>query len=111
MLETNFTFLNPKKMIEPLWQFTADVMHTWQIATAEKGFRINFLLHSAGMLERVLLDQPLTGTLEEEQSLLADPEYEQLHRHVLSLGRTLNLMIPLVEEYYLLSMIHRQQNN
>lgn len=105
-LETNFTFLNPKKMIEPLWQFTEDVMTTWQIPQKEAGFRINFLLHSAGMLERILLQQPLTGT--EEADMMTDELYEQLHVHLLSLGRTLNLTIPVIEEYYLWAMIHRK---
>jgi transcriptional regulatory protein LevR len=52
-LENNYTFLNPKKMIEPLWKFTADVMNSSHIPSEEKGFRINFLLHAAGLLERV----------------------------------------------------------
>ena len=107
-LEKNFTFLNPKKMIDPLWRFTSDIMNSWKISKEEKGFRINFLLHVAGMLERVLLEQPLTGTEEEEQAVLSSEGYDQLHVHVLSLGRTLNLMIPLIEEYYLLAMINRQ---
>lgn len=110
-LEKSFTFLNPKKMIDPLWQFTSDIMNTWGIPSDEKGFRINFLLHVAGMLERVLLNQPLTGTEKEEKTALESEEYEQLHVHVLSLGRTLNLMIPLIEEYYLLTMIQRQKTN
>lgn len=107
-LEKSFTFLNPKKIIDPLWQFTSDVMNTWQISREEKGFRINFLLHVAGMLERVLLNQPLTCTKEEELELTVSEEYEKLHVHVLSLGRTLNLMVPLTEEYYLVAMIKRQ---
>lgn len=107
-LENNYTFLNPKKMIEPLWQFASDIMNSWHIASEEKGFRINFLLHAAGILERVLLNQPLSTTNEEVHWLQASEDYEQLHVHVQSLGRTLNLMIPLAEEYYLLAMIHRQ---
>ncbi|MBS4534488.1 sigma 54-interacting transcriptional regulator [Clostridium sp. D2Q-14] len=107
-LEKNFTFLNPKKMIDPLWQFTEDIMNTWRVSKEEEGFRINFLLHAAGMLERVLLHQPLTGAEEEERALQDDEHYDKLHVHVLSLGRILNLTIPLMEEFYLLALIKRQ---
>lgn len=109
-LEKNFTFLNPKKMIEPLWQFAEDVMTAWEISLEERGFKINFVLHAAGMLERILLNQPLTGEATDEQSVLMNAEYEKLHVHVLSLGRTLNLVVPVMEEFYLMSMIQRQIN-
>ena len=107
-LEKSFTFLNPQKMIEPLWQFTSDVMNSWEISIDGKGFRINFLLHAAGMLERVLLNQPLTIEDEELQKMLVAQEYEQLHIHTVSLGRIFNLSIPEAEEYYLWAMIRRQ---
>ena len=107
-LEKSFTFLNPQKMIDPLWQFTSDVMSSWEISVDGKGFRINFLLHVAGLLERVLLNQPLTVEDEELQRMLVAQEYEQLHIHTVSLGRIFNLVIPSTEEYYLWTMIQRQ---
>ncbi|HLQ40281.1 MAG TPA: sigma 54-interacting transcriptional regulator [Tetragenococcus sp.] len=109
-LEQNFTFLNPKKIIEPLWQFTREIMYHWEVSETEQGFLINFLLHSAGMIERIILQQPLTGTKEEIKDLQADPAYAALHVQVLSLDRTLNITVPLAEEYYLLALIKRQIN-
>lgn len=107
-LEESFTFLNPKKMIEPLWQFTQEIMRHWQIAKTEQGFLVNFLLHAAGMIERLILRQPLSATADEKQELCQDPDYEALHIQILSLDRILNLTIPLAEEYYLLALIQRQ---
>ncbi|WP_068707149.1 sigma-54-dependent transcriptional regulator [Tetragenococcus solitarius] len=107
-LEKNFTFLNPQKLIDPLLQFTEEVMNNWQIASEEQGFRINFLLHAAGMVERAALQQPLSTSEEEKQKLLNDPDYESLHIQVLSLSRVLNLTFPITEEVYLLALINHQ---
>lgn len=107
-LEKNFTFLNPYKLIEPLIQFSEAIMHTWNISFEKQGFKINFLLHTAGMLERIVLQQPLSGTLEQEEELKKDPFYEKLHVHVQSLGRTMNLSIPSLEIYYLLLLIKKE---
>ncbi|WP_028790860.1 sigma-54-dependent transcriptional regulator [Tetragenococcus muriaticus] len=107
-LEKNFTFLNPQKLIDPLLQFTKDIMENWQIEKQEQGFFINFLLHAAGMVERVVLQQPLTATEEEKENLKNDSEYEALHVQVLSLSRVLNLVFPKAEEVYLLDLIERQ---
>ncbi|WP_412766481.1 sigma-54-dependent transcriptional regulator [Tetragenococcus koreensis] len=107
-LEKNFTFLNPQKLIEPLLQFTEEIMDNWHILKEEQGFCINFLLHAAGMIERVILQQPLTAPENEEENLQDEPDYEALHIQVLSLGRVLNLTFPPAEEVYLLALIKRQ---
>ncbi len=105
----NFTFINPQKLIDPLLQFTQDVMYSWKIPIDKSAFQINFLLHVAGMVERIVLQQPLSGTVEEETSLAADPMYASLHVKTLSLARTLNLTITAMEEYYLLLLIKKAQ--
>ncbi|AYW48926.1 transcription antiterminator BglG [Tetragenococcus osmophilus] len=107
-LGKNFTFLNPQKLIDPLLQFTEDIMENWEIAKQEQGFFINFLLHAAGMVERAVLRQPLTATEKEKEDLKNDSAYEALHVQVLSLGRVLNLTFSKAEEVYLLDLIKRQ---
>ncbi|WP_289942733.1 sigma-54-dependent transcriptional regulator [Tetragenococcus halophilus] len=108
-LEKNFTFLNPQKLIAPLLQFTEEIMDNWQIPRKEQGFCINFLLHAAGMVERVVLQQPLTVSEDEKVGLQNNSEYEALHLQVTSLSRVLNLNFPVSEEFYLLELIKRQE--
>lgn len=83
-------------------------MDNWQIAKGERGFRINFLLHAAGMVERAALQQPLSASEEDKQELLNDVDYESLHIQVLSLSRVLDLTFPIAEEVYLFALINHQ---
>ncbi len=108
-LEENFTYINAKKVVDPLWQFSIELIRDLELNDARQGFQINFVLHTAGMLERIVLRQPLTVSTEELADMYHHPQYEQLHVHVQSFARLMNLAIPDAEEYYLLALIKNHQ--
>ena len=72
---------------------------------AQQGFQINFVMHGAGMLERILLRQPLTVSEIDLAAMEENPLYGQLHVHVQSFSRLMNIEVPKTEEYYLLELI------
>ena len=109
-LERNVTFINPKKVIDLLWNFADKIIKQWEFTQELKGFRINFILHCGNMLERNVLQRPLTPPDNYQSKLYAHPDYEALHRYTQSLARALNIEILPVEEYYLLEIIENHQS-
>ena len=108
-MEQNLTFVNPRKVIEPLWQFGHQLINDLELTDALPGFQINFVLHSAGMIERIVLKQPLTVDESLVSELKQEPMYKKLHIHVRSFSRLLNVEIPKSEEYYLAELIKNHQ--
>lgn len=108
-MEQNLTFVNPRKVIEPLWQFGHQLINDLELTDAIPGFQINFVLHSAGMIERIVLKQPLTVDEPLVSELKQEPMYKKLHIHVRSFSRLLNVEIPESEEYYLAELIKNHQ--
>ncbi|WP_445971458.1 hypothetical protein IGI71_001311 [Enterococcus sp. DIV1279b] len=104
-LEENFTYINAKKVVEPLWKFGEEIIHDLDLVGAQQGFQINFVMHGAGMLERILLRQPLTVSEIDLAAMEENPLYGQLHVHVQSFSRLMNIEVPKTEEYYLLELI------
>lgn len=104
-LEENFTYVNAKKVVEPLWKFGEEIIHDLDLVGAQQGFQINFVMHGAGMLERILLRQPLTVSEIDLAAMEENPLYGQLHVHVQSFSRLMNIEVPKTEEYYLLELI------
>ena len=80
-----------------------------ELTDAIPGFQINFVLHSAGMIERIVLKQPLTVDEPLVSELKQEPMYKKLHIHVRSFSRLLNVEIPESEEYYLAELIKNHQ--
>ena len=73
-------------------------------------FQINFTLHLSGMIERILLQQTLSATREEEEQAVAHPRSLQLTECLAELETTFNLSVPLSEKYYLFVMLDTQNN-
>lgn len=111
-MEENATYLNPKKMAEPIWQFVMDILKEEHFEKAY-GLAINLALHTSGMLERAICKDPLSIPEEKRQSLLAAKDYPILHFHVKTLERYLHIKIPVEEEFYLREIleVHRQKDS
>ena len=62
-------------------------------------------MHTAGMIERMLVKEPLSITPDQEAQLLAEPFYQRLHLHMQSFERQLRLKVPLQEEYYVMEIL------
>ncbi len=46
-------------MIDPLWNFSDQVSEKLSIENHGYSFKINLVLHTVGMIERILLNEPL----------------------------------------------------
>ncbi len=109
-IHENFTFINGDKLAQPIWDFVTNLVEDVGLSTRDFGLEINLALHTAGVLERVLLKQPLAVTTTEAEQLLNESLYEQVHNHIQSFGRMLRLNIPPSEEYYVLEVIKARIN-
>ena len=109
-LEENVLFLNPAKVIDVLWGVAATVCQLWYGENSSMHFQINFTLHLSGMIERILLQQTLSATREEEEQAVAHPRSLQLTECLAELETTFNLSVPLSEKYYLFVMLNTQNN-
>jgi transcriptional regulatory protein LevR/transcriptional regulator with AAA-type ATPase domain len=109
-MEESFTFINPKKVIEPLWQF-ADIIRTKLSLKLDYTFYVNLIMHLAGMLERMLQHETLSLTEEELSHIISEPSYEVVTKAVLYLKQTFQLDVPLEEIYYIIQLIKNTQLN
>ncbi|MBO0441768.1 sigma-54-dependent transcriptional regulator [Candidatus Enterococcus ikei] len=109
-MEESFTFINPKKVIDPLWEFT-DIIRTKLELQLDYSFYVNLVMHLAGMLERVLQNDTLTLTKEELNQITAEPSYEVVMKAGLYLKQTFNVELPMEEVYYIIQLIKNTQIN
>ncbi len=101
----NFTFINGEKLIDPLWKFADGLMDSASIDVKEYGFMINLVLHAAGMIERVILNEPLSVENQDNRSIKNDPLYVKIVEPLNELEGKIKVKFPLEEVYYLLKMI------
>ncbi|PRY83028.1 transcriptional regulatory protein LevR [Alkalibacterium olivapovliticus] len=105
-LEDNYTFLNPKKLFQPLWDFAEKCALLQKSSSAEYAFHINLVLHMAGVVERMVHHDSLTTPSfegnQERDSL--DKEVEKLIRQ---LEKKLKITIPDEEYSYIIYFINK----
>lgn len=102
-MEENFTFINGSKLIDPLWQFAEGSVQTLQISKEDFGLKINLVTHLAGMIERIILNEPLANDVSWEQTDLVDL-YKQTQGLWKDLEKRVKLTIPINEIYYVLKI-------
>ena len=108
-MEESFTFINPTKLIDPLWQFAMMITEKFSIDTARYAFQINLTMHLAGMVERILLGELLSVESESLQEMKRNPAYLMVEAAARELESKVHLSIPPAEEYYLMQSITNQQ--
>ncbi|MDA9471139.1 sigma-54-dependent transcriptional regulator [Enterococcus sp. 5H] len=109
-MEQSFTFINPKKVIDPLWEFT-DIIKTKLDLQISYSFYVNLVMHLAGVLERILRDDVLSVPQQDLADIEADPSYEVVMKANQFLEQTFNLMLPKEEVYYIIQLINNTQVN
>ncbi|SFH51184.1 sigma 54-interacting transcriptional regulator [Pisciglobus halotolerans] len=107
-IEDSFTFINAQKLIHPLWRFSEALVEELSISTNHYTFQINLVMHMAGMIERLLLGEPLTVEETAIQQLKQDPIYPPLLKRLDHLQNQLKLTTPLSEQFYILQLIRNQ---
>lgn len=107
-ISDNFIFINGSKLIDPMWQFSTQISQTTGIGDEEYGFKINLVMHTAGMIERIIRNEPLTVEENELTNTTNDPLYSQLATSVVLLEDQIKVKVPIEETYYLLRLVHNQ---
>ncbi|ALV22758.1 sigma 54-interacting transcriptional regulator [Carnobacterium antarcticum] len=104
-LGTYFTFLNPHKLIDVLWEYCT-IIETQVNETFSNSLRIGLIMHVAGVLERVLLNDVLSA--EEDTAEKDSVYYEAVIKANQSIKTKLNLTIPESEIFYILNIFDTQ---
>ncbi|WP_462227568.1 sigma 54-interacting transcriptional regulator [Alkalibacterium sp.] len=99
-LEENYTFLNPKKVIRPLWQFADECALLRAKPVADYAFHINLILHMAGVIERLIHKDSLAENNLEENKLDEDT-VKKVKAQIEKLERDLSISIPIKEYSYI----------
>lgn len=107
-MKQSFTFINPKKVIDPLWEFT-NIIKTKLDLKISYSFYVNVVMHLAGVLERILRDDVLSVPQQDLVTIEADPSYEVVMKANRFLQQTFNLMLPKEEIYYIIQLINNTQ--
>ena len=101
----SFTFLNPQKLIDPLWKFSSSLIKN------EENYSqvINLLMHLAGMFERSLRQDTLVAPQEELELTERTETFKQLEQSLNLLSRTFQIEMPKDEVYYLQQLLAYQE--
>ena len=107
-IEQNFTFINGTKLIDPLWNFSAQVSEKLSIENHGYSFKINLVLHTVGMIERILLNEPLNVESDELEKAMEDPLFSSIQQLLSPLEKTIRFETPSSEVYYSLKLIRNE---
>ena len=107
-LQENYTFLNPVKVLDPLWKFAKGCAQLKTDHSEAYAFHINLILHMAGVIERLIHQDSLTSSethlFDVENSLTKEVE------HLISmLEKDLAISIPEEEYSYILYFITKDE--
>lgn len=99
-IEESYTFVNPAKVIEPLWTFAEEF---YELSSNEGGnfaFHINLIMHLAGVIERTVLNETLTVDTDLDR-IKNYPLFKDIQKVVIKLEKQLNIEVSYNEYYYL----------
>lgn len=107
-MEESYTFINPKKIIEPVWRLANSVILD-EGHSSDYALMVNFVMHMAGAIERSILNQPL----QIDQETLG--EYQQvtdntvMDRGLNDLESQLKVTFPPSERYYIYQLLKNHE--
>lgn len=100
----SFTFINPQKLIDPLWQLATKVIEHAGHAK-DYALMMNFVMHMSGAVERCILRQPL-----QIDDLMLETYHQIGNNKVMNRGlddleSQLHITIPESERYYIYQLL------
>lgn len=107
-MEDSFTFINPKKLILPLWRFSVQIIRLSNRDEKDFASYIPLVLHMAGVMERILLNDALTIEQSELKQMYNHSSFEQLEESIKELEKEIKLVIPESEYVYLLHFLDEE---
>ncbi|API90004.1 transcription antiterminator BglG [Marinilactibacillus sp. 15R] len=99
-IEESYTFINPAKVIDPLWISAKEFYDLSDEREGNYAFHINLIMHLAGVVERTVLNETLTIDSDLEQ-IKRHPLYSEIKKVIIKLEKQLNIKIAYSEYYYL----------
>lgn len=103
-----FTFLNPEKVTEVLWEY-CKVIEKGPIKL-KNSLKVNLSMHLAGVIERILTRSELTVQQDIQiEEVRNDPVYPMVIKANQMLMESLNITLPEEEVYYVVKLIDTQK--
>gem|GEM_PF-5200497 len=99
-LGEHYTFINPQKLIFPLWHFMETIEQDGHLHSTNS-FKLNIILHIAGTIERTLQQQPLATDEALKDYPKNNPLVSVIDRELDELESQLNLTIAKSERLYI----------
>ena len=103
-MEESFTFINPNKLIDPLWRLAKTII-TNDGVSSEYALMVNFVMHMAGTIERGILQQPLKIDEESKRIYQNVTDNVVMNRGLNELESQLRITIPTSERYYIYQLL------
>ncbi|OJG80358.1 hypothetical protein RV10_GL004570 [Enterococcus pallens] len=107
-MEESYTFVNPKKIIEPVWRLANSVILD-EGHSSDYALMVNFVMHMAGAIERSILNQPLQidkETLTEYQHVT---DNTAMNRALNDLENQLKVTFSESERYYIYQLLKNHE--
>lgn len=107
-LQENYTFLNPVKVLDPLWKFADGCAQLKTDHSEAYAFHINLVLHMAGVIERLIHQDSLTspeGNLFKVENSLT----KRVESQITTLEKDLAIKVPKEEYSYILYFITKDE--
>ena len=103
-----FTFLNPEKITEVLWEY-CKVVEKGPVKL-KNSLKVNLSMHLAGVIERILTQSELTVQQDIQiEEVRGDPVYPMVVKANQMLAESLNITLPEEEVYYVVKLIDTQK--
>jgi transcriptional regulatory protein LevR len=107
-MEESFTFINPNKLIDPLWRLAKTII-TNDGVSSEYALMVNFVMHMAGTIERGILQQPLKIDEESKRIYQNVTDNVVMNRGLNELESQLRITIPTSERYYIYQLLKNNE--
>lgn len=104
----SFTFINPDKLMDPLWEFVGNICELSQLIPNET-FYINLCMHTAGAIERELRDDTLTTEIQELEIMKKTQLYSDITPAFELLRDTLQIEFSENEKFFILKIIENER--
>jgi transcriptional regulatory protein LevR/transcriptional regulator with AAA-type ATPase domain len=104
-MEESFTFINPKKLLDPLWEM-AEALAKEAKREIDFAFYINLVMHMAGVVERSVLHDPLTATETLATTFKEDDKHDFVLAEIKKIENKLHVKISQEECYYIIQLLN-----
>ena len=107
-LKESFTFINPDKLLDPLWLFV-DKINELETLNANESFYINLCMHTAGAVERELRKDTLSTDSDELELMQQNDIYIRIKPAFDLLNQILQIDFSESEKFFIVKIIENEK--